>query len=89
MLASEGIIRFYVPDLLWGASFACALTLVQGKRIHIVLLVILLGTLYEVMQHVGYTNGTADYIDIVCYFLGSCIVFLLNKEKRKENEEHK
>ena len=75
-------LSFYLPDYLWGLSFACSLIslfLPSGKAIGwSVGVMILCGSLWEMLQVWQVVNGTGDIWDVLMYFLAGATVILIN-----------
>ncbi len=76
-----------LPDLIWTLVFSLALYELKGKYI-VVIIPFLMGVSFEVFQYVatvlgfnsgGYYPGYADPLDVVFYFLGSLIAYLILK----------
>lgn len=84
------LLSYYLPDFLWALSFCCFLSLIiHTKNSHYVAptVVILLGTVWEILQLFQFITGTGDFIDILLYLAAGVtsviINFLLNSKGEK------
>ena len=75
-------LSYYLPDYLWGLSFVCsliALFLPSRKAIGCsVGVMILCGSIWEMMQVWQVVNGTGDIWDVLMYFLAGATSILIN-----------
>lgn len=82
-------IKYYFIDFLWCFSFNLSLVSVSysfSKKIIIIYSFIsfFVGFIFEIMQLIGFVNGTFDCIDIIMYLIASVLGFAINikiKEK--------
>ena len=81
---SNCFLRFYLPDWLWAYSLTFALTLVYDKNGKL-LVSILSGILFEVLQALRIINGTFDYLDITMYISASLsaevIIYIIKRRR--------
>ena len=74
----------YLPDFLWGFSLSCGLcSLFPAKSRNITICCIVsfcYGLLWEITQFLSVVGGTADYLDVLAYFLAACTCLILNKK---------
>lgn len=81
----------YLPDFLWGFSLSCGLcVLFPPNRKNITLCCIvsfIYGLLWELTQLMSVTGGTADYLDVLAYFLSACMCLIINKKGIQYEED--
>ncbi len=82
-------IRNWGADLLWMLSFTLFMQAILGLdkvKLFYLILCVLLGVAYEILQYTGFAIGTADIGDIVAYIIGNLlaiVIIKLHKEDRK------
>lgn len=79
--------QYYLPDFLWSFSLSSLSTAFcahsQKETILFCFLGAFCGIFWEFSQWVGLFNGTGDCLDIIMYFLGSCLCLLINLKEKK------
>jgi len=68
-------VLYQVPDMIWAFCFSLTLLLLNWNRRVTVVWVILVASLYEILQYLMPEFGTFDWMDIVAYGVG--ILFAL------------
>lgn len=88
-------LRFYLFDFIWAFAFSSTVYLFfTNKRIkHLLslLIPIVFGVIYEILQKNGVVNGTFDIGDIIAEIIAVVISVYLNicyETRRKRNEEN-
>jgi len=78
-------LMFYLPDFLWGLSLGCALEAINLPPKGVMpsgAIAFLCGCIWELGQHLGFVNGTADPLDALMYFTAGLVTTIVNiKEK--------
>ena len=79
-------LRFYLGDFLWGFGLGCTLRAIDKfnklGRIGVLCIVFLFGTLWEVLQLLGFIRGTGDVLDVVMYFIAGMGVIIIDIKER-------
>lgn len=84
---SGELMRFHIPDFLWAFSLSCGLQVVFviSKTVEILscaLTAFACGVIWEILQYAGVVSGTADWLDILMYFLAVFASILINLKER-------
>ncbi len=82
---------YYLADFLWALSLSCGLHAIflPKKRgsLYCTITVFLLGSSYELLQHLDVISGTGDIADIMLYVLGSGAVNIIYFTRRDTHEK--
>ena len=75
------VIRNYLPDGLWAYAFLSSLLIIWKRVLNIAWLLgaCFCATFFEVLQAWQVVGGTADWLDVVTYFLFFAIAVIINK----------
>lgn len=79
-------LKYYLPDYLWCFALGCGLCVIDTaspKSVFIwATVAVSCGFLWEIMQYIGFINGTGDIWDMLMYFVAgiSCIIINLRRE---------
>ena len=80
--AESNFLKFYFVDFLWALSLSCWLHIIFKPKINVSLIcslvVITLGTTFELLQFFYVINGTGDILDVICYILAALTVNVIN-----------
>lgn len=80
------LLKYYLPDLLWGLSLGCGLVAIRNSGIRDIVLcagiAFACGFLWELLQLVGVVGGTGDCVDVLMYLLGSALCVQINLKER-------
>ncbi len=70
-----------MPDSLWAFAYLSALFIVWDRKIKVgwIIVVCLSFFVFEYLQFVEIINGTADYLDLICYFASALVAFIVNQ----------
>ena len=81
------LLKYYLPDFLWGLALACGLQAILHLKKQKLLLcgvvVFLCGTFWECMQCLGVISGTGDFWDVFSYSLAGLLCIILNLKERE------
>jgi len=85
-LMSCDLIKFYLPDFLWGLSLSCGLLAIRngGDRSTFLCagIAFACGFSWELLQLMEAVGGTGDCIDVLMYLLGSAFCVQINLKER-------
>ena len=80
--AESDFLKFYFVDFLWALSLSCGLHIIFKPKTKVSLIcsvvVITLGTTFELLQFFNVINGTGDILDVICYILAALTVNVIN-----------
>lgn len=77
------LLRYYLPDLFWGLSLGCGLTMIYGAGgLLCPMLAFYCGCIWESLQVMGIVSGTGDWLDVLMYLLGSAVCAQINLKER-------
>lgn len=80
-------LRYYLPDFLWGVSLGSFLQAINLPKKWGVLIcgvvVLLLGSSWELMQLLGVASGTADILDVLMYLAAGAVTVFINCKERR------
>lgn len=80
--AESDFLKYYLVDFLWALSLSCGLHIIFEPKIKVSLIcslvVIALGTAFELLQFFNIINGTGDILDAVSYILAALTVNTIN-----------
>lgn len=81
------VIRYYLPDLLWGFSLSCGVLAILAPTGRLCILWaytgFFCGVVWELLQSLHLVSGTGDLLDMAMYLLGSGICMLINLKRRE------
>jgi hypothetical protein len=82
----RGFARNQLPDGLWAYAFFSCILIIWERKINWMwlIMVFLVFVLFEFFQYVHLINGTGDILDVIIYFLFSCMALLCNPILRKK-----
>lgn len=81
------LMRFHIPDFLWAFALSCGLQAVfviskTAEILSCALAAFVCGVIWETLQYAGVVSGTADWLDILMYFLAVFASILINTKER-------
>lgn len=80
--AENDFLKYYLVDFLWALSFSCGLHIIFKPKIKVSLLcsfvVIVFGTVFELLQFFNIINGTGDILDVLSYILAALTVNIMD-----------
>ena len=83
--AESSFLKYYLVDFLWALSLSCGLHIIFNPKIKVSLIcslvVIILGTVFELLQFFNAVNGTGDILDVILYILAALTVNFINIKK--------
>ena len=85
----DNVVKYYLCDFLWCYALCFSLFRLHlpstSKAVFIALCAFAFGSVWEIMQYIGWVSGTYDFFDCVAYGAGSisalCIYFLIKRRK--------
>lgn len=72
-------IKYYFPDLIWAFSLNCGLNAIFNSKKSIFInsgIVLGIGALWEISQHLSIVSGTGDFIDLAMYLCGILLIII-------------
>lgn len=79
---ANDLLKFYLPDFLWGFSLGCGFIAINKPKFGGVVACsfcsFLCGFVWELLQYFHIIKGTGDILDIIMYFLASAVCIIIN-----------
>ncbi len=79
---SCGLLKYYIPDFLWGYSLSCGLLAIYTPTlkgaIGCCFTVFIFGSAWELLQYTNILSGVGDHLDIIMYLLAAISAVTIN-----------